>query len=97
MQGVPFWVQREVNGLEHLLRIVAIIIKRLWVVGPLQFVRLEGHYHMLWRSDGAALESNCWTTFSQHGGDLLTVYQWKMLHSVLQKVLNSFFFLHPEK
>lgn len=50
MQGASFWVQGEVNGSEHLLRIVVIIIKRLWVVEALQFVRLERHYHMLWHS-----------------------------------------------
>ncbi len=70
MQGVSFWVQREVNGSEHLLRIVAIIIKRLWVVEALQFVRLEGHYHMLWHSDDVARVCNSWATFPQHGLDL---------------------------
>lgn len=70
MQGVSFWVQREVNGSEHLLCIVAIIIKRLWVVEALQFVRLEGHYHMLWHSDDVARVCNSWATFPQHGIDL---------------------------
>lgn len=54
MQGASFWVQREVNGSEQLLRIVVIIIKRLWVVEALQFVQLERHYHMLRHSDDVA-------------------------------------------
>lgn len=70
MQGASFWVQREVNGSEHLLPIVAIIIKRLWVVEALQFIRLEGHYHMLWHSDDVARVCNSWATFPQHGIDL---------------------------
>lgn len=54
MQGVSFWVQREVNGSEHLVPVVVIVIKRLWVAEALQFVQLEGHYHMLSHSDGIA-------------------------------------------
>lgn len=33
MQGVLFWVQKGVNGSEHLFRSVLIIIKSLWGVG----------------------------------------------------------------
>lgn len=67
MHGVQFWVQRNVNGSEHLLRIVAIVIKRLWVVETLRFVKLEGHYHMLSHSDVVLLVSNHWATLLQHG------------------------------
>ena len=67
MQGVSFW---EVNGSEHLLRIVVIVIQRLRVAEVLQFVWLEGHYHMLLNSDGVARMSNCWATFPPHGIDL---------------------------
>ena len=50
---------------------MVIIIKRLWVVVvALQFVRLKGHYHMLWHSDAIARVYYCRATFPQHGIDL---------------------------
>lgn len=86
MQGVSFCVQRDVNGTEHLLRIVVIIIKILWVVA-LRFVQLEGHYHMLWHSDGAARVCNCWATFAQHGIDLQICIQYVIGRVLLRREL----------
>lgn len=50
-----FGVQKGVNGSQHLLHMVLIIIKCLWGVEALHFVGLERHPHTLWTSDDVQL------------------------------------------
>lgn len=84
MQGILFWVQKGVNGSEHLFSVL-IIIKSLWGVGALHFVWLQKHSHTLWTSDGVVRVGHIPTA-------------WQIAHCIcmedviLQRVFSFFFF-----
>lgn len=84
--GVWSEVQREVNGSVHLLRIVAIVIRKLWVVRALQFVQLED-ITICCGSLMALLVSDCWTTFPQHAVDSQICILYINEGVILQRVL----------
>lgn len=56
-----------------------------------QFVRLQGHYHMLWHSHAIVRGCNCWATLPQHGVHL------QIYRLYVKEFSNSDLLLHSEK